>query len=85
MKSMLAKALLTTVGAIAVAGVAAPAYAHVDAGGGGTLIATADEPFVAGEQHGWAETSHIAVAGQKWGWATSTAVGGGADGEAHIG
>ncbi|WP_431679206.1 hypothetical protein [Kitasatospora sp. KL5] len=85
MKSMLGKALLTAVGALAVAGVAAPAQAHVDAGGGAHLVATADDPFVAGEGHGWAETSNISVIGQEWGWATSTAVGGGTEGEAHIG
>ncbi|GAA0675016.1 hypothetical protein GCM10010193_29980 [Kitasatospora atroaurantiaca] len=84
MKSMLGKALLTTVGALAIAGVSAPAYAHVDAGGGGHFIATAEEPFVAGEQHGWAVTDHIFVAGHQWGWATSTATGGGAEGIVHI-
>ncbi|MEU9134168.1 hypothetical protein AB0D08_39915 [Kitasatospora sp. NPDC048540] len=84
MKSMLGKALLTTVAAVALAGVSAPAYAHVAAGGGGEFVASAHEPFLAGEQHGWAETSHIFAAGQQWGWATSTAVAGGAEGIAVI-
>ncbi len=84
MKSKLGKALLVTVGALAVAGVSAPAYAHVDAGGGGHFFATAEDPFVAGEQHGWAKTDDIFVAGAQWGWANSTAVGGGEEGIVHI-
>ncbi|MER8185569.1 hypothetical protein [Kitasatospora sp. NPDC094015] len=84
MKSMLGKALFTAAAAVAVAGVAAPAHAHVAAGGGGEFVASAHEPFLAGEQHGWAETSHIFAAGQQWGWATATTVAGGEDGIAII-
>ncbi|MFC8453018.1 hypothetical protein [Kitasatospora sp. NPDC057223] len=85
MKSMLGKVVLTAVGALAVAGVSAPAYAHVGVAGGGQFIASADPVFVAGEQWGVAHTSHILTGGEQWGWATSTAVGGGQDGFAHIG
>ncbi|GAA4854034.1 hypothetical protein [Kitasatospora terrestris] len=80
MKSMLGKAVLTSVVALAAIGVAAPAYAHVATGGGQEGVATADEPFVAGHWAGFAETSHIFAAGHGWGWATSTAVGGGQEG-----
>ncbi|WP_441245504.1 hypothetical protein [Kitasatospora sp. McL0602] len=85
MKSKLGKALLVTVGALALAGVSAPAYAHVSAGGGGEFFATAECPFVAGEEHGWAATDHIFVAGEKHGWASSHAVGGGEEGVVHVG
>ncbi|WP_371480926.1 hypothetical protein [Kitasatospora sp. NBC_00315] len=85
MKSMLGKALLTAVGALAVAGVSAPAYAHVGVEGGGQFVASADPVFVAGEQWGAAHTSHIHAADQRWGWATSTDLGGAQDGFAHVG
>ncbi len=85
MKSMLGKAALTAVAALAVAGVSAPAYAHVGVSGGGQFIASADPVFLAGEQWGAAHTSHIHADHERWGWATSTAVGGGHEGDIHIG
>ncbi|MFB7665786.1 hypothetical protein ACFC1R_17845 [Kitasatospora sp. NPDC056138] len=85
MKSKLGKALLTTVGALAVAGIAAPAYAHVDAGGGAAGFITVDRPFVAGEQAGFAATDHVFTAGHEGGWVSSHDLGGGAEGLAHIG
>ncbi|MEV4556694.1 hypothetical protein AB0K51_06820 [Kitasatospora sp. NPDC049285] len=84
MKSKLGKALVTTVAAVALAGVAAPAYAHVAAGGGQEGIATADEPFVAGHWAGFAETSHIFTAGGGYFWATDEATGGGEGGIVEI-
>ncbi|AUG77949.1 hypothetical protein CFP65_3142 [Kitasatospora sp. MMS16-BH015] len=84
MKSKLGKALLVTAGALVLAGVSAPAYAHVAAGGGGEFFATADCPFLAGEQHGWAATDHIFAAYEQHGWANSHALGGGEDGIAVI-
>ncbi|GAA2745196.1 hypothetical protein [Kitasatospora cinereorecta] len=85
MNSKLGKVVLTAVAALAVAGISAPAYAHVDAGGAAEGVATADEPFVAFHEAGFAETDHIFTAGHEWGWATSTATGGGAAGIIHIG
>ncbi|MEV7214126.1 hypothetical protein AB0O31_13660 [Kitasatospora cineracea] len=85
MKSKLGKVVVTSVAALALAGIAAPAYAHVAVGGGQEGVATADEPFVAGHWAGFAETSHIFTAGGGYGWATSTAVGGGEGGIVDIG
>ncbi|MER5640794.1 hypothetical protein ABT095_28070 [Kitasatospora sp. NPDC002227] len=84
MKSKLGKALLVTVGALALAGVSAPAYAHVAAGGGGEFFATAECPFLAGEQHGWGATDHVFAAGEQHGWATDHSIGGGQEGIAII-
>ncbi|MFC9329666.1 hypothetical protein [Kitasatospora sp. NPDC057015] len=85
MKSMLGKAVLTAVGALAIAGVSAPAYAHVGVAGGGAFAASADPVFAAGDQWGVAHTSHILTGAHQWGAATSTDLIGGQEGFAHIG
>ncbi|MCX5212239.1 hypothetical protein OG689_23640 [Kitasatospora sp. NBC_00240] len=85
MKSMLGKAVLTAVGALAIAGVSAPAHAHVGVAGGGEFAASADPVFAAGEQWGVAHTSNILTGAHQWGWATSTDLAGGQEGFAHIG
>ncbi|MFF0293352.1 hypothetical protein ACFYST_09195 [Kitasatospora sp. NPDC004614] len=85
MKSKLGKAVVTTVAALALAGIASPACAHVAAGGGEEGVITAHEPFIAGHGAGFAATDHIFTAGGRYGWATSTAVGGGEGGIIAIG
>lgn len=85
MKSKLGKAVLIAAGALAVAGVSAPAYADVAAGGGGGFFATSEDPFIIGGQEGFAETDHIFTWFQRDGFATSTTLGEGGDGGAAIG
>ncbi|MED7953202.1 hypothetical protein ACFVYP_20855 [Kitasatospora sp. NPDC058201] len=85
MKSKLGKVALTAFGALALAGVATPASAHVGLVGGGEFVASADPVFAAGEWWGLAHTSNIHTGGHGWGAATSTDVVGGAEGFAHIG
>ncbi|MEU9042292.1 MULTISPECIES: hypothetical protein [unclassified Kitasatospora] len=84
MKSMLAKAALTATAALALAGAATPAFAHVGLVGGGAVVATADEPFVAGEGFGLAHTSNTAAGGFGCGAATSTDLMGRGEGFAHV-
>ncbi|MFH9352683.1 hypothetical protein [Kitasatospora sp. NPDC017646] len=84
MKSKLAKAALTTTAALALAGAATPAFAHVGLEGGGGIVASADEPFLAGGGGGIAHTSDIVAGGGGGGAATSTHLIGGGEGFAHI-
>ncbi|MFI9270252.1 hypothetical protein ACIGXM_06020 [Kitasatospora sp. NPDC052896] len=85
MKSTLGKTLLIAVGALVIAGVAAPASAQVVVGGGKEGVATANPPVVAGAEQGFAATDHTFAGGAKQGWATSTATGGGEAGLIHLG
>ncbi|MFI8457254.1 hypothetical protein [Kitasatospora sp. NPDC085464] len=84
MKSKLAKAALTATAALALAGAATPAFAHVGLAGGEGIAASADQPFVAGGGWGVAHTSDIAAGGFGGGAATSTDLVGGGEGFAHI-
>ncbi|MFJ9775345.1 hypothetical protein ACIRVF_29525 [Kitasatospora sp. NPDC101157] len=84
MKSTLAKAVLTATAALALAGAATPAFAHVGLEGGGGFVATADQPFLAGGEWGVAHTSDIIAGGAVGGAATSTDLAGGGGGFAHI-
>ncbi|BFV58635.1 hypothetical protein KCMC57_up37390 [Kitasatospora sp. CMC57] len=84
MKSFLGKAVVTAVASLALAGVAAPAYAHVSAGGGAQFAATADEPFLAAESWGHASTSHIMAGFHDWFVAGDDWAAGGAEGGAVI-
>ncbi|MFJ9441745.1 hypothetical protein ACIRRH_07715 [Kitasatospora sp. NPDC101235] len=83
MKSKLAKAALTAA-ALALAGAATPAFAHVGVAGGGEFIASADQPFAAAEGFGVAHTSDIVAGGFGGGAATSKDVIGGGAGFVHI-
>ncbi|WP_406090168.1 hypothetical protein [Kitasatospora purpeofusca] len=86
MKSKLVKVTLTAVGALALAGLAAPAAsAHVGLAGGGEFAASAHPVFAAGEWWGLAHTSNIHAGAHGWGAATSTDAVGGEEGFAHIG
>ncbi|MBV6696295.1 hypothetical protein [Kitasatospora aureofaciens] len=84
MKSKLAKAALTATAALALAGAATPAFAHVGVAGGTEFVASADQPFAAQQWAGVAHTSHILTGGQGWGAATDEDVAGGAKGFAHL-
>ncbi|MFF7990177.1 hypothetical protein ACFZDG_10360 [Kitasatospora xanthocidica] len=84
MKSTLAKAALTVTAALALAGAATPAFAHVGLAGGGGIVASADEPFVAGGGWGIAHTTDVAAGGFGGGAATATDLIGGGEGFAHI-
>ncbi|MGW2373603.1 MULTISPECIES: hypothetical protein [Kitasatospora] len=84
MKSKLAKAALTATAALALAGAATPAFAHVGLVGGGAIVATADEPFLAGDGWGVAHTSDVVAGGAFDGAATSTDLVGDGKGFAHI-
>ncbi|MFF2075531.1 hypothetical protein ACFVXG_12350 [Kitasatospora sp. NPDC058162] len=84
MKSKLAKAALTVTAALALAGAATPAFAHVGLEGGGGIVATGDEPFVAGKAFGVAHTSDVAAGGFIAGAATAKDLIGGGGGFAHI-
>ncbi|MER5350256.1 hypothetical protein ABT093_07980 [Kitasatospora sp. NPDC002551] len=86
MKSTLGKITLTAIGALALAGLAAPAAsAHVGLAGGGEFVASADPVFAAGEWWGVAHTSHIKTGAHGFGAATSTDLVGGVEGFAHLG
>ncbi|MGW2400715.1 hypothetical protein ACWCYY_29555 [Kitasatospora sp. NPDC001664] len=84
MKSILGKAALTAISTLALAGVSAPAYAHVEAHGGAQFAATASEPFLAAEQWGHAETSHIEACFEQWFVAGDDWAAGGGEGHAEI-
>ncbi|WP_405017946.1 hypothetical protein OHV05_14045 [Kitasatospora sp. NBC_00070] len=84
MKSILGKAAITAVATLALAGISAPAYAHVSAGGGAQFAATADEPFLAAEAWGHAETSHIEACFHEWFVAGDDWAAGGVEGGATI-
>lgn len=85
MKSKLAKAALTAAAALALAGAATPAFAHVGLAGGGEFVASADQPFLAGEVFGIAHAGDTAAGGFFGGAATSTDLVGGGGGFAHAG
>ncbi|MFF4380530.1 hypothetical protein ACIQI7_23255 [Kitasatospora sp. NPDC092039] len=85
MKNKLAKAALTAVAALALAGAATPAFAHVGLIGGGEFVASADEPFLAGGGFGVAHAGDVAAGGFGGGAATSTDLVGGGAGFAHAG
>ncbi|MEV6974694.1 hypothetical protein [Kitasatospora sp. NPDC093806] len=85
MKSKLGKVALTAFGALALAGLATPASAHVGLAGGGEFVASADPVFAAGEWWGIAHTSNIHTGEHGWGAATATDLVGGEEGFAHIG
>ncbi|PYC86907.1 hypothetical protein C7C46_05295 [Streptomyces tateyamensis] len=82
MQKMLGKAAAVAVGALMIAGVAAPAYAHVSTGGEGGGVVSADEPFVAGWGEGFACTDHVHTDWMKAFWATDEATGG--EGSHHV-
>ncbi|MBO1414636.1 hypothetical protein [Streptomyces sp. FH025] len=84
MKSKLAKAALTATAALALAGAATPAFAHVGLAGGGEFAASADHPFVAGAAFGVGHTSNVVAGGFGGGAATSDDLVGGGAGFAHI-
>ncbi|MFJ4185627.1 hypothetical protein [Kitasatospora sp. NPDC089509] len=84
MKSKLAKAALTAAAALALAGAATPAFAHVGLEGGGGLVATGDQPFVAGGGFGVGHTSNVIAGGFAGGGATATDLAGGGEGFAHV-
>ncbi|MFD0398716.1 hypothetical protein ACFVHI_11630 [Kitasatospora sp. NPDC127121] len=84
MKSKLAKAALTATAALALAGAATPAFAHVGFAGGGEFVASGDHPFAAGAGFGVGHTSDVIAGGFGGGAATSTDVIGGGEGFAHI-
>ncbi|KJS55326.1 hypothetical protein VM98_13845 [Streptomyces rubellomurinus subsp. indigoferus] len=81
---MLAKAALTATAALALAGVATPAFAHVGLAGGGQFVAAADEPFAAAEGWGIAHTSHTAAGGMGGFAADDEHLVGGGEGFAHV-
>lgn len=83
MKSTLAKAALTAVAALALAGAATPAFAHTGLVGGGQFVASADDPFLAAEGFGIAHTSNTAAGAVGGFAATSTDIMGGFEGFAH--
>ncbi|MET8545879.1 hypothetical protein ABZW03_35380 [Kitasatospora sp. NPDC004799] len=85
MKNTLAQAALTAVAALALAGAATPAFAHVGLVGGGALVASADQPFLAEEGFGLAFAGDTAAGG--WGGlaATATDLVEGGEGFAHAG
>ncbi|MGW4893743.1 hypothetical protein ACWEQL_15980 [Kitasatospora sp. NPDC004240] len=85
MKNKLGKAVLVAAGALALAGAATPAFAHVGLVGGGEFVASADPVFLAGEQWGIAHTDNILTGFHQWGAATSTDALGGQEGFAHVG
>ncbi|MDH6121323.1 hypothetical protein [Kitasatospora sp. GAS204B] len=76
MQRMLGRAAAVAAGALMIAGIAAPAYAHVYEGGDGGGVATAHPVFVAGFHDHVAGTSHVHTASSGAGWATDTATGG---------
>ncbi|MFI9269428.1 hypothetical protein ACIGXM_01690 [Kitasatospora sp. NPDC052896] len=84
MQRTLGRAAAIAAGALIAVGIAAPAYAHVDAGGLGGGVASAHPVFLAGGHLGFADTSHIHLAGARGGWATSTAAGGGGGGMVSV-
>ncbi|MGW6916757.1 hypothetical protein ACWGB8_23465 [Kitasatospora sp. NPDC054939] len=84
MKSKLGKAVLTVAGALALAGAATPAFAHVGVVGGGEFVASADPVFLAGERWGIAHTDSIVAGFHEWGAATSTDLVGGQEGFADV-
>ncbi|MFI2607201.1 hypothetical protein [Kitasatospora sp. NPDC018619] len=85
MKSKLAKAALTAAAALALAGAATPAFAHVGVAGGGEFVASADHPFAAFEAFGLAHAGDTAAGGFGAGAATSTDLVGGGVGFGHAG
>ncbi|WP_329564982.1 hypothetical protein [Kitasatospora sp. NBC_01266] len=76
MQRMLGRAAAVAAGALMIAGIAAPAYAHVTAGGSGGGVVSADPVFAAGWHAGWAGTDHVHTGFAGAHWATDDAAGG---------
>ncbi|MGF1427343.1 hypothetical protein [Kitasatospora sp. LaBMicrA B282] len=76
MQRTLGRAAAVIAGAMMIAGIAAPAYAHVSTGGNGGGVVSADPVFAAGWGEGWASTTHVHTAADGAHWATDDATGG---------
>ncbi|WP_035847958.1 hypothetical protein [Kitasatospora azatica] len=76
MQKMLGRAVVVAAGALMIAGIAAPAYAHVSTGGEGGGVVSADPVFAAGWGEGFACTDHVHTAFDHAWWATDEAAGG---------
>ncbi len=76
MQRMLGRAAAVAAGALMIAGMAAPAYAHVSTGGSGGGVVSADPVFVAGWHEGHADTDHVHTCFEHSFWATDEAAGG---------
>ncbi|MGW4382651.1 hypothetical protein [Kitasatospora sp. NPDC004531] len=85
MKSKLGKAVVTSLAALALTGIGAPAYADIVAGGGGGQAFSAEEPFLAEHGMGFAATDHLFAAGGGFEAATATELTEGGGGVAAIG
>ncbi|WP_327067485.1 hypothetical protein OG500_16820 [Kitasatospora sp. NBC_01250] len=84
MLKTLGKAAAVSAGALMIAAIAAPAYAHVYTGGDGGGMVSAHPVLAAGWLEGVAGTSHVHIAGSGDGWATATATGGEGAGAVEI-
>ncbi|MCX4748343.1 hypothetical protein OG455_22975 [Kitasatospora sp. NBC_01287] len=84
MQRMLGRAAAVAAGALMIAGIAAPAYAHVSTGGSGGGVVSAAPVFAAGWHDGWAGTDHVHTCFEGARWATDTATGGEGSGQVEI-
>ncbi|MFF7634069.1 hypothetical protein ACFZB9_13075 [Kitasatospora sp. NPDC008050] len=77
LRTTAARAAAVSAGALMIAGIAAPAYAHVYTAGEGGGVVSGKHPVLAtGWFDGVAGTSHVHTAGMGDGWTTATATGG---------